>query len=157
MKLKGVYLAVRILLRLYVCSGRPSSSRAESGNGLLKYMVRAGADGDDAAPSSSMFPVSFSPYVPAELRFSAFSLLAACRANIDRRLTEAARPVTLLVAHRNRFAGLEVSMSPGSVMVIAIVDVSCGTRPSRACRPVLGWSLENNERHQRMCAADGNG
>ncbi len=40
MKDRGVYLAVRILLRVYVCAGRPLSSLNSSGNGKLKRRVR---------------------------------------------------------------------------------------------------------------------
>ena len=36
MKLIGVYLAVRILLRAYEWMGVPSSSRSEGGSGTLK-------------------------------------------------------------------------------------------------------------------------
>ncbi len=39
MKDKGVYLAVRILLRVYVCAGRPFSSLNSLGKGRLKNRV----------------------------------------------------------------------------------------------------------------------
>ena len=39
MKLKGVYLAVRILFLAYLARGRPSSSFASSGKGMLKKIL----------------------------------------------------------------------------------------------------------------------
>lgn len=40
MKDKGVYLAVRILFRGYVCAGLPSSSSISFGRGRLKNSLR---------------------------------------------------------------------------------------------------------------------
>lgn len=50
MKLKGVYFAVRILFRAYLAKGRPSSSFASSGKGMLKNILR---------PESSWSPLRF--------------------------------------------------------------------------------------------------
>lgn len=68
MKLNGVYFAVRILFRAYLAKGRPSSSFASSGKGMLKNILRLESSWSplsDEASNSSCIPSSCEPSTDA--------------------------------------------------------------------------------------------
>lgn len=69
MKLKGVYLAVRILFLAYLARGRPSSSFASSGKGMLKNILRL-----ESSWSPLSVEVSVSSCIPSKCEPSPDSL-----------------------------------------------------------------------------------
>lgn len=69
MKLKGVYFAVRILFLAYLARGRPSSSFASSGKGMLKNILRL-----DSSESPFSVEVSVSSCMPSKCELSTDSL-----------------------------------------------------------------------------------
>ena len=105
-KLNGVYLAVRILLRTNCVLGKPSSSRASSGNGWLKKMRRPGPPSEESGSASASISVGVdSRSVPVDSLFVESPSLFGWRLNIDWRASRPMVPEARFVAHRNRLAG----------------------------------------------------
>lgn len=139
MKDNGVYLAVRILLRVNSCIGAPSSSSSSGGNGKLKYSCR-GPCSKSTSSSSSSVPL-FSPSsgfacddckvsVPPDcLFFSDRTDFLFWRPISDRRLMPLLLTVNLLVAHLDRFV-LSILLLSGLLLSLLAVPspVSIGVR-----------------------------
>lgn len=111
MKLIGVYLAVRILFRTNCVVGWPSSSRASSGNGMLKKTRRPAPACSAEASDSSGTDSRSVPFDSRLVESSVERFLCERRLRMDCRFVPPCEPVTLWVAQRNRFAGA-VSRGP---------------------------------------------
>ena len=112
-KLSGVYLAVRILFLSNVVIGRPSSSLASSGRGMLKNILRLlnAPSSPSSEPSASSCTASrWEPPVDS-LFFSLDANLLWNLSMIPWRFLRSLKPVTLCVAHRIRLIGVETLRS----------------------------------------------
>lgn len=108
MKLRGVYLAVRILFRPKSARGWPVSSLASSGNGILKNIRLAVL----SCSFSSDTPLSpFAEPLAESLFFSAEPFLAWKRSSILPRFLCSLFPVTRWVAQRFRLIGLVIRLA----------------------------------------------
>lgn len=137
---KGVYLAVRILLRVNSCIGLPSSSSRSGGNGRLKYSCR-GPCSRSISSSSSISLVPWSPSwgfawddckvsePPDCLFFSEVTDFLLLRPMSDRRLMPLLLTVNLLVAHLERFVLSSLVLSGLLLSLLTVPSaVSLGVR-----------------------------
>lgn len=140
----GVYLAVRILLRVYCCAGLPSSSRNCSGSGRLKYSCRGPVACSSSSSTASVCWVSLSccdcnvVEPPDCLFFSLWAKFSVCRLIKESRFMLLLLTVNFRVAHLDRFV-LSIFLLSGLLLPLLIVPSSasdgvCGAivRQSRA-------------------------
>ncbi len=129
MKLNGVYLAVRILFLSKIVIGRPSSSLASSGKGMLKNILRllgAWSSPSSELSASSWTAPKWEPPV-ASLFFSLDPVLLWSLSRMPWRFLLSLRPVTLCVAHRIRLIGVDTLLSSwyGWIAIAKISNSSC--------------------------------
>ena len=149
MKLRGVYLAVRILLRVKRVMGWPSSSLASGGSGRLKNILLPASGVGSLPTSSSCCARSGSVSVALDLfdcRLVGVRARCCKRASIDSRFDCAFWPVTRCVAHRILLIGFDLSLRsfrPGAASsslpeAMPAQGVARGRVRREGCRPQTG-------------------
>jgi len=138
-KLRGVYLAVRILFLPKLAIGWPSSSLASSGNSMLKKILRLTTSELSLLPSSDagspwcssgvcgLCPMEF----PPESLFFSFRGGPLCRRSImEWRFLRPRCAETLCVAHLIRFIGADTlpSLWCGGIAIVVLRTVESNTQ-----------------------------
>jgi hypothetical protein len=159
---KGVYLAVRILLRVYVCSGRPSSSLNSGGKGMLTNNILPSASSselDMVLAASARFSSSSgivlsstsscrNELLPPEcLFFSLEPVLLCILSMMEPLLFPPLLTVNFLVAHLDRLG----AGSPPSFLGMLLLELRAKARSARWFRQ--NWAPWPPSRYRSQLAS----